>query len=222
MNKQVKIWELYDSIPMLLRPLFEKYTYPWEVLPHIKTYLYEIIKSSPHGYREYSKGILVGEDVKIHYSANIVAPCIIGDGTEIRYGAYIRGSVYTGKGCVIGNSTEIKNSILFDSVQAPHYNYIGDSVLGTGTHTGAGVILSNLKSDKTDVSVHGDTVINTKLRKAGAFLGDGADIGCNSVLNPGTVVGKNTRAYPLSFMRGVYPAGCIVKNHQSQTVEILN
>ncbi|MBR2477154.1 MAG: UDP-N-acetylglucosamine pyrophosphorylase [Clostridia bacterium] len=181
------------------------------MLPRIKEFALKQIALGLDGFRCVSEGVLVGEDVKIHPSAVIEGPAIIGPGTEIRPGAYIRGSVITGKNCVIGNSTELKNCILLDNVQVPHYNYVGDSVLGNKAHMGAGSICSNLKSGGGNVVIHGDEEYPTGLRKVGAFLGDGADVGCGCVLNPGTVVGKGTSVYPLTSLRGVYPPECIVK-----------
>ena len=156
-------------------------------------------------------GVLVGEGVKIAPTATIEGPTVIGAGTEIRPGAYIRGSVITGEKCVIGNSSELKNCVLLNTVQVPHYNYVGDSVLGNYAHMGAGSICSNLKSDGKNIVIHGDVEYETGLRKIGGILGDHADIGCGCVLNPGTVIGKNTSVYPLNSLRGVFPEGCIVK-----------
>ena len=211
MNKLVKIKDLYSRVPTYLEPLFESCEYPWEILPKIKEYAKELIEKGIEGYTLISEGVLVGENVKIYESATIEGPCIIGSGCEVRPGAFIRGSVITGEGCVIGNSSELKNCILLDKVQIPHYNYIGDSVLGNKAHTGAGTICSNLKSDGKPVVIHGDVEYETGLRKIGGILGDGADVGCGSVINPGTVIGKNTSVYPLTALRGVYPADCIVK-----------
>ena len=162
--------------------------------------------------------VLVGENVKIYPTATIEAPAIIGSGTEVRPGAFIRGSVITGENCVIGNSSELKNCVLLDRVQVPHYNYVGDSVLGNRAHMGAGSICSNLKSDGKAVVIHGDENIETGLRKIGGILADGADIGCGCVLNPGTVIGKNTSVYPLTALRGVIPGGCIVKSMETIVV----
>ena len=161
---------------------------------------------------EIETGILVGRDVKIAPTATIIPPAIIGHGTEIRPGAYLRGNVITGENCVLGNSSEFKNCILLDKVQAPHYNYVGDSVLGNKAHMGAGSICSNLKSDGKAVVIHGDEDIETGIRKIGGILADGADIGCQCVINPGTVIGKRTSVYPLTALRGVIPADCIVKS----------
>lgn len=212
MNKLVKTKELYDCKVNYLLPLFEGSEYPWEMLPKIKEYILSLIKSGMPDFTEIKEGVLVGKNVKIHPTATIEAPTIIGHGTEIRPGAYIRGSVITGENCVLGNSSELKNCILLDKVQVPHYNYVGDSVLGNKAHMGAGSICSNLKSDGKPVIIHGSSDYHTGLRKIGGILADGADIGCGCVLNPGTVIGKNTSVYPLTSLRGVFPAGCIVKS----------
>lgn len=211
MDKLVKTKELFDCKVPYLKELFDAYEYPWEMLPHIKDHILSLIEKGIEGFTLLREGVLVGKDVKIHENAVIEAPAIIGSGTEIRPGAYIRGAVITGEGCVLGNSSEFKNCILLDRVQTPHYNYVGDSVLGNGAHMGAGSICSNLKSDKKPVVIRGESPIETGLRKIGGILADGADIGCGSVLNPGTVIGKNTSVYPLTFLRGVYPADAIVK-----------
>ena len=215
MLKRVKIAELYSQIPPHLTKLFDNCTYPWEILPKIKAFAQNLTKNGLAGYTELKEGVLVGQNVKIANTATIDAPCIIGHGTEIRPGAYIRGSVIIGQNCVIGNSTELKNCILLDKTEAPHYNYIGDSILGTHSHMGAGSICSNLKADGKNVVIHADTEIETGLRKIGAFLGDGADVGCSCVLNPGTVIGKNTSVCPLHALRGVYPENCIIKSPTS-------
>jgi NDP-sugar pyrophosphorylase family protein len=211
-NKLVKTNELYDCTTEYLTPLFSESEYPWDMLPKIKDYILALIEKGIPGYKKIADGVLVGENVKIYPTATIEAPAIIGEGTEIRPGAFIRGSVITGKNCVIGNSSELKNCILLEKVQVPHYNYVGDSVLGNKAHMGAGSICSNLKSDGKAVVVHGDSDYETGLRKIGGILADGADIGCGCVLNPGTVIGKDTSVYPLNSLRGVFPAGCIVKS----------
>ena len=182
------------------------------MLPKIKEYIVNLIEKGIDGYSLIDHMILVGKDVKIHPSAVIMPPAIIGEGTEIRPGAFIRGSVITGKNCVIGNSTELKNCVLLDGVQVPHYNYVGDSILGNKAHMGAGSICSNLKSDGKPVVIHADTEIATGIRKIGGILADGADVGCGCVVNPGTVIGKGTRVYPLTSLRGVYPPSSIVKS----------
>lgn len=211
MNKLVKTRDLFSSVPELLSPLFDSCEYPWEMLPKIKEYILSLIEKGIPGYTLIAENVLVGENVKIYDTATIEAPAIIGSGSEVRPGAFIRGSVITGECCVIGNSSELKNCILLNKVQIPHYNYIGDSILGNKAHTGAGTICSNLKSDGKAVVIHGDTDYETGLRKIGGILADGADVGCGSIINPGTIIGKNTSVYPLTALRGVYPAECIVK-----------
>ena len=211
MNKLVKTKELYDCKTPYLKELFDSAEHPWEMLPKIKEYILALINKGIEGYTMYSEGVLIGENVKIYPNATIEAPAIIGSGTEIRPGAFIRGSVITGENCVLGNSSEFKNCILLDKVQAPHYNYVGDSVLGNHAHMGAGSICSNLKADGKPVVIHGDENYETGLRKIGGILADEADVGCGCVINPGTVIGKNTSVYPLTALRGVYPANCIVK-----------
>ena len=212
MDKRVRTCELFDSFPHYLTALFDGAEYPWDILPHIKEYALSLIENGVEGYTLLRDGVLVGKDVKIYPTATIEGPAIIGSGTEIRPGAFIRGSVITGENCVIGNSSELKNCVLLDSVQVPHYNYVGDSVLGNKAHMGAGTICSNLKSDNKPVVVHADVEYPTSLRKLGGILADHADVGCGSVINPGTVIGKNTSVYPLTSLRGVYPADCIVKS----------
>ena len=214
MTKQVKISELFDCVTPYLQKLFDGCTYPWEILPKIGAYMKELMATDMEGFKEIAPGVWVGENVQIASTATILAPAIIGVGTEIRPGAYLRGNVITGKNCVLGNSSELKNAVLLDKVQVPHYNYVGDSVLGNFSHMGAGSICSNLKSDGKNVVIHGEQDLETGLRKIGAILGDHADIGCGCVLNPGTVVGKNTSVYPLTSLRGVYPADCIVKSQK--------
>ena len=217
LNKEVKISELYEQIPDHLEPLFRGYEYPWEILPYIKEFALQLVGCCGGGYRVPIEGVAVGEDVKIYSGAVIEPPAVIGAGCEIRPGAFIRGGVIAGEGCVIGNSTELKNCILLDGVQVPHYNYVGDSVLGRKTHLGAGSICSNLRSDGRSVVIRADREHDTGLRKVGAFLGDGADVGCGCVLNPGTVIGKGTVVYPGSTLRGVFPEGSIVK---TQTIVV--
>ncbi len=215
MSSNITTKELYDCKTPYLCELFESAQYPWEMLPKIKDYINKLIENGIEGYTKIADGVLVGENVKIYPTATIEAPAIIGSGTEVRPGAFIRGSVITGENCVIGNSSELKNCVLLDKVQVPHYNYVGDSILGNKAHMGAGSICSNLKSDGKPVVIHGDTDIETGLRKIGGILADGADIGCGCVLNPGTVVCKNTSIYPLTSVRGVIPADSIVKSMQN-------
>ena len=212
MYKLVRIKDLFDCKVPYLQELFAPCEYPWEILPGIKEYIKELIEKGMSGYTLIAKDVLVGENVKIYETATIEGPTIIGSGTEIRPGAFIRGAVITGENCVIGNSTEIKNSVLLNNVQVPHYNYVGDSVLGNHSHMGAGAVCSNLKADGKPVVIHGDINMETGLRKIGGILGDGADVGCGCVLNPGTIIGKNTSVYPLTAVRGVMPQDCIVKS----------
>lgn len=211
LNKKVKTKELFDCNTPYLAKLFDESEYPWEMIPKIKEHILELVEKGMPGFTMLTDGVLVGENVKIYPTATIEAPAIIGDGCEIRPGAYIRGNIITGKNCVIGNSTELKNCVLLDNVQVPHYNYVGDSILGNFAHMGAGSICSNLKSDGKNVVIHADKDYETGLRKIGGILADKADIGCGCVVNPGTVIGKNTSIYPLTSLRGVYPEGCIVK-----------
>ncbi len=211
MRKLVKISELYGPVPAYMEGLFEGCEYPWELLPKIKDYVSRLVQEGLEGFTLLKEGVLVGEGVKIASTATLEGPAVIGKGTEIRPGAFLRGSVITGENCVIGNSSELKNCILLTKVQVPHYNYVGDSVLGNFSHMGAGSICSNLKSDKKSVVICAEERYETGLRKVGAFLADGADVGCGCVLNPGTVIGKNSSVYPLTALRGVIPADCIVK-----------
>lgn len=208
----LKTTDLFECKTGFLDELLKGSIYPWDMIYKINSYITALIFKGIPGYKLIADMVLVGDNVKIHPSAVIMPPAIIGDGCEIRPGALIRGNVIIGENCVIGNSTEIKNSILLNSVQAPHYNYIGDSVIGNHAHLGAGVICSNLKADGSNVVVRGDKEYATGLRKLGAILGDNADIGSGCVLNPGTVVGRGTRAYPLTSLRGVYPEKSIIKS----------
>lgn len=212
MSKKVKTGELFECKTEYLKELFSSSEYPWQMLPKIKEYILGLISEGLDGFTMIADGILVGENVKIYPTATIEAPAIIGSGTEIRPGAFIRGCVITGEKCVIGNSSELKNCILLDGVQVPHYNYVGDSVLGNKAHLGAGSVCSNLKSDGKSVVIHADTEYQTGLRKVGAILADGADIGCGCVLNPGTIIGKGTSVYPRTSVRGVVEDNFIVKS----------
>ena len=215
LNKLVKTKELFNCKTPYLEELFNSCEYPWEMLPKIKAYILELIEKGITGYKEIEKGVLVGENVKIYPNVTIEASAIIGSGTEIRPGAFIRGNVITGANCVLGNSSEFKNCILLDGVQVPHYNYVGDSILGNKAHLGAGSICSNLKTDGKPVVIHGDIEYETGLRKLGGILADGADVGCSCVLNPGTVLGVGTSVYPMNALRGVFPSGCIVKGQNN-------
>lgn len=185
------------------------------MIPKIKEYTLDLINEGIDGFAEIADGVLVGSNVKIYPTSTIEGPTVIGSGSEIRPGAFIRGGVITGENCVIGNSSELKNCILLENVQVPHYNYVGDSILGNKAHMGAGSICSNLKSDGKNVVVHGEKEYVTGLRKLGAILGDGADIGCGCVLNPGTVIGKGTSVYPLTCIRGVIDEFSIVKSSEN-------
>lgn len=209
----LKTKELYDLSHTLAKELLEKCEYPWLALPEIKEYVKKLIATLPSDeYDAPSEDVRISKSAKVAPNATICGPAIIGAGTEVRPGAFIRGSVIVGEGCVVGNSCELKNAILFDSVQVPHFNYIGDSILGYRSHTGAGAITSNVKSDKTLVKVKTeDGAIDTGLKKFGAMIGDFVEVGCNSVLNPGTVIGRNTNIYPLSSVRGTIPPDSIFK-----------
>ncbi len=208
----LKVNSLYDLSHTAAAPLLSSVSYPWEALPGIKQFILALIETlDPKLYIEHGENVFVHKSATVAASAEIIGPTVIGAGTEIRHSAFIRGSVLVGENCVVGNSTELKNAILFDSVQVPHYNYVGDSILGYRSHMGAGAITSNVKSDKSLVCVNAGERIETGLKKFGAMLGDGVEIGCNSVLNPGTVIGKNSNVYPLSSVRGYVPADSIYK-----------
>lgn len=208
-----EIKELLDLDKTIAAKLFEGKTYPWEALDGIKSFILELGETlSADEYDHPEGGVWIAKDAKIFPSAYIGAPCIIDHGAEVRHCAFIRGSAIVGKNAVVGNSTELKNVVLFDNVQVPHYNYVGDSILGYKAHMGAGSITSNVKSDKTLVTVHiPDAPIETGRKKFGAILGDNVEVGCNSVLNPGTVVGRCSNIYPVSCVRGVVPANSIYK-----------
>ena len=205
------ICDLYDLEHTQAKSYLEGFTYPWEALEGIKDTILALGQTLGEEYREVSPQVWVHTTAKIAPTAYIGAPCIIGPETEVRHCAFIRGSALIGAGCVVGNSTELKNVILFDSVQVPHYNYVGDSILGYKSHMGAGSITSNVKSDKSLVVIHGEEKIPTGIKKVGAMLGDFVEVGCNSVLNPGTVIGRNSSVYPTSCVRGVIPEGSIYK-----------
>ncbi len=210
----IKVNNLFDVKTPYLFNLFSSVTYPWELLSKINEHLNYLKNNLPIGYTLLKDGVIVGENVKISNLATINPPAIIGSNTEIRPGAYLRGNVIIGENCVLGNSSEFKNCILLNNVEAPHYNYVGDSILGNNSHVGAGVICSNLKGDKTNIVIkdkNGNSY-PTNLRKMGAILGDFADVGCNSVLNPGTIICKNSRVYPLTSVRGIIDENVIVKN----------
>ena len=205
------ITELYDLRHTLAADYLSGFTYPWEALKGIQDMILALGPNLGEDYQEVSKDVWVHKTAKVAPTAFLGAPCIIGAGTEVRHCAFVRGSALVGENCVVGNSVELKNVILFDNVQTPHYNYVGDSILGYKAHMGAGSITSNVKSDKTLVVIHGEPAIPTGQKKVGAMLGDFVEVGCNSVLNPGTVVGRNSSVYPLSCVRGVIPENSIYK-----------
>ena len=212
-----EIAELFDLTKTIASGLFEGKTYPWEVLPEIKSYILKLGETlSADEYDHPEEGVWIAKDAKVFPSAFIGSPCIIDHGAEVRHCAFIRESAIVGKNAVVGNSVELKNVVLFDSVQVPHYNYVGDSVLGYKAHMGAGSITSNVKSDKSLVVIkQPGAPLETGRKKVGAMVGDCVEIGCNSVLNPGTVVGRNAQIYPVSCVRGVIPANSIYKNKDS-------
>lgn len=211
--KGITIKELYTIENPIISPLFEGLEYPFEALPKISDYIKKIGPTlDSNVYSQIGENIWVAKSAKIAPSASITGPCIIGENTEVRHCAFIRGNALVGNDCVVGNSTELKNVVLIGKVQVPHYNYVGDSVLGYGSHMGAGSITSNVKSDKTLVILKsGDEKYETGLKKFGAMIGDWVEVGCGSVLNPGTVIGKNTNIYPLSMVRGVIAPKSIYK-----------
>ena len=211
----LKTKDLYDLTHTLAASLLESTEYPWEALPKIKETILAVGKSLPADeYDEISENVWIAKDAVIYPNNYIGAPCIIGHKTEVRPGAFIRGSALVGDNCVVGNSTELKNVILFDNVQVPHYNYVGDSILGYRSHMGAGSITSNVKSDKLPVVVKdGGEKQETGMKKIGAMLGDRVEVGCNSVLNPGTVIGRDSNVYPTSCVRGTIPEKCIWKDN---------
>ena len=209
----ITIKDLYDLNETIAKDLFEGKTYPWEVLPEIGDFVMKLGETLSDEFDHPEENIWIHKSVKIAKTATLNGPLIIDADTEVRPGAFIRGNVLVGKNCVVGNSTELKNVVLFNTVQVPHYNYVGDSILGTHSHMGAGSITSNVKSDKTLVVVKNEgEEIETGLKKFGAMIGDFVEVGCNSVLNPGTVIGRNTNIYPLSPVRGVVPENSIYKS----------
>lgn len=209
----ITVADLYDLNETIAAELFQDVTYPWEVLPKIHDFILMLGNSLPDGlYEKKGEDIWIAKSAKVAPTACLNGPLIVDEEAEIRHCAFVRGNAIVGKGAVVGNSTELKNVILFNKVQVPHYNYVGDSILGFKSHMGAGSITSNVKSDKTLVVVKdGEEEIETGLKKFGAMLGDNVEVGCNSVLNPGTVIGRNTNVYPTSMVRGCIPAGSIYK-----------
>lgn len=209
----INTMELYDLSHTMAGEYLKKYEYPWQALSGIKELILEIGSKLDGEFTQVSPDVWVHKTAKVAPTAFLGSPCIIGAGTEVRHCAFIRGSALVGANCVVGNSVELKNCILFDDVQVPHYNYVGDSILGYKSHMGAGSLTSNVKSDKTRVTVkYGDERIETGLKKFGAMVGDFVEVGCNSVLNPGTVVGRESNIYPLSCVRGVVPPRSIYKS----------
>ena len=209
-----KITDLYDLEHTLAKEYLQGFTYPWEALKGIKDLIVTLgVNLNKDDFIELQPQVWVHKTVKIMPTAYIGAPCIIGANSEVRHCAFIRGSALIGENCVVGNSTELKNVILFDNVQVPHYNYVGDSILGYKAHMGAGSITSNVKSDKALVVIHTQPPIETGIKKVGAMLGDRVEVGCNSVLNPGTIIGRDSNVYPTSCVRGVVPANSIYKKN---------
>lgn len=210
----IKISALYDLTHTIAADYLKGFTFPWEALDGIKSLILAIGPTlNPEEYDNVSEGVWVAKSAKVAPTAYLGAPCIIGQNTEVRHCAFVRGSALVGDNCVVGNSVELKNVILFDNVQTPHYNYVGDSILGYKSHMGAGSITSNVKSDKQLVVVkNGEEHIPTGRKKFGAMLGDRVEVGCNSVLNPGTVIGRDSNIYPTSCVRGVVPEKAIWKN----------
>ncbi len=211
--EKLTVKKLYDLDHTIAKSLFETITYPWEALPKIKDFILELGATlDENKFDKIADDIWVAKSATIAPSASLNGPLIIDEEAEVRHCAFIRGSAIVGKNAVVGNSTELKNCILFDNVQVPHYNYVGDSIYGYKSHTGAGVIASNLKSDKTLVTVMCDgEKVETNVKKFGAMIGDFVEVGCNSVMNPGTVIGRNSNVYPLSFVRGYVEENSIYK-----------
>ena len=209
----IKIKDLYNLDETIAKDLLEKFEYPWEVLSHIEEYILELGNSLEEDYIKKGDNIWIHKTANVYDSAYIKGPCIIGKDAEVRHCAFIRGKAIVGEGAVVGNSTELKNVILFNKVQVPHYNYVGDSILGFKAHMGAGSITSNVKSDKKLIIIKNENEkIETGIKKIGAFLGDNVEVGCGSVLNPGTIVGRGSNIYPLSSVRGCVKENSIYKN----------
>lgn len=212
--QEMTVKNMYSLNETIAASIFEDVTYPWEVLSKISSYIIELGRTLDENiYEKKGENIWIAKSAEVALSASITGPCIIDCAASVRHCAFIRGNAIVGKGAVVGNSTELKNVILFNGVQVPHYNYVGDSILGFKSHMGAGSITSNVKSDKTPVVVHAkDNHIETGLKKFGAMLGDEVEVGCNSVLNPGTVIGSCSNVYPTSSVRGYIPANHIYKD----------
>ena len=216
MSDKIRTRDLFDLDHTLARELLSACEYPWEALGRIGDAIRLITGTlDPDIYKALPGDVYIARNAAVSSTASITGPCIIGENAQLRPGAYIRGNVLIGNGVVIGNSTELKNCIIFDGAEVPHFNYVGDSILGFKAHMGAGAITSNIKGSRTNIVVHGENEYPTGLRKFGAMLGDMAEIGCNTVLNPGTIIGRNTQVYPLSGIRGVIPENSIVKDGNS-------
>ncbi len=215
----MKLKEIFNIDQTIAKDIFEDYEYPWEVLPNISNFIIELgEKLDKEKFEKVKEDVWIAKSAHIDKSASIIGPAIIDENAEIRHCAFIRGKAIVGKNVVVGNSTELKNCILFNDVKVPHFNYVGDSILGYKSHLGAGTIISNVKSDKTNVKIEIDEKnerIDTKLKKCGAFLGDFVEVGCNSVLNPGTIVCRNTNIYPLSCVRGFIKENSIYKSENN-------
>ena len=215
MMDAIRNQDLFDLTHTRAAELLSSCTYPWEALAGIGEAVRAIGQALPQeDYDHPQEDVWIAKSASVAPTATITGPCIIGEKTEVRPGAFLRGSILVGDGAVVGNSSELKNCILFDGVQVPHYNYVGDAILGYMAHMGAGAVTSNVKGDKRNVVVHGEAQYETGLKKFGAMLGDYAEIGCNSVLNPGTIIGRNSQVYPLSCVRGVVSARSIVKGER--------
>ena len=211
----ITIRDLFDLTHSRAGGALAAYTYPWEALSHITEIVLAVGKTlDPARYDHPQEDVWIAKTAKVYPTASIAGPCVIGEDTEVRPGAFLRGSILVGDGAVVGNSSELKNCILFDGVQVPHYNYVGDSILGYKAHMGAGAVTSNVKGDKKPVVIHGEAQYETGRKKVGAMLGDFAEIGCGSVLNPGAIIGRDSQVYPLSSVRGVVPARSIVKGER--------
>lgn len=212
--EECKIKNLYNLDETIAKSLLEEYEYPWEVLAHIEEFIIELGKTlSNDEYEQTAQNVWIHKSANVYESAYIKGPCIICENAEIRHCAFIRGKAIIGKNSVVGNSTELKNVILFNNVQVPHYNYVGDSILGYKAHMGAGSITSNVKSDKRLVVIKGKNEnCETNIKKVGAMIGDNVEVGCGCVLNPGTIIGRESNIYPLSSVRGIVPANSIYKN----------
>lgn len=209
----MNIKDIFLSNDSILDSYIKSFNYPFEVLPHIKDYILELGEKLDSNYQKLDDNIWIHKTASVSKSAEIHGPCIIDENAEVRCNAYIRGSVIIGKNSVLGNSCEIKNAILYDNVQVPHFSYVGDSIIGSHAHLGASAIISNLRSDKKNIKIkYKDQVIETNMRKVGAFIGDNVEVGCGSILNPGTIILPNTNIYPLTSVRGVIEANKIVKD----------